>query len=299
MQADFPLMRARAEVFLSLKAEAAQSDGLRTPAFPSSAARRASGWVTYIGSNGARWRMEEKAMNPGLKSMMDFRLGDALLGRCSRRFFMGAEIPDGVFSSRSSHRITPLSELEKRLVAAACGARSGWNHLICHAARYAPHLSNYAGSAAGSRRLPPEVHGLGFRYDADDRWPIPNPTGLAGVMEGYCPPPFSDMRSAVEPLCEGKFGPGGPFNPGTPGHWKDSRRVRSAAQVHNEEFRECVALQAQNVFDTFGRFSATVPSIFVVLCLQAQHLDTEFCDRFYKPGSYLKTHAEHMERRHS
>jgi hypothetical protein len=24
----------------------------------------------------------------------------------------------------------------------------------------------------------PNVHGLGFRYDTDDRWSIPNPTGL-------------------------------------------------------------------------------------------------------------------------
>ena len=34
----------------------------------------------------------------------------------------------------------------------------------------------------------PEVSGLGFRYDEDERWPYPNPTGLEGVMEGYCPP---------------------------------------------------------------------------------------------------------------
>ena len=55
----------------------------------------------------------------------------------------------------------------------------------------------------------PAVPGLGFRFDTDERWPYPNPTGLAGVMEGYCPPHFREMRAAVEAVCERKFGPGG------------------------------------------------------------------------------------------
>ena len=145
----------------------------------------------------------------------------------------------------------------------------------------------------------PEVPGLGFRYDKDDRWPYPNPTGLEGVMEGYCPPHYPDMRAAVDALCERKFGPGGPFHPDTPGPWKDSRKVRSAAQVHDERFRECVALQAQYVYDTFGKFPGTVPSMFLIMYLQAHHLDLDFYDKFYKPGAYLKTHAMHMAHWHS
>ena len=101
----------------------------------------------------------------------------------------------------------------------------------------------------------PEVPGLGFRDDRDERWPYPNPTGLAGVMEGYCPPHYSDMRAAVEAVCERKFGPGGPFHPRTLGPWKDSFKVRASAQVHDERFRECVALQAQYVYDTFSENS--------------------------------------------
>src|ERR687897_1610953 len=94
----------------------------------------------------------------------------------------------------------------------------------------------------------PEVPGLGFRYDTDKRWPLPNPTGLPGVFAGYCPPHYPDMRAAVEAFAERKFGPGGPFHPDTPGPWKESTRVRSSAQVHSEEFKECVAIQAQHIF---------------------------------------------------
>ncbi|SNB46896.1 hypothetical protein [Geobacter sp. DSM 9736] len=414
--------------------------------------------------------------------MQAFALLDALAGRRSRRFFRGAEIPDGIFAHRSEHPPLPLSELERLLVVTACGGSTSWHHMIFRAQRYAPHLSNYAGAAGGrtfpsaagfhtsmtfftddegvyvlnmrdspavserdekgeleieellegvGRRirkiqdgrlgLPPEVPyvephntwvvnrpgtllvipvgdlaqhvllnlcymlqnglvlyddvhrrpvpgierlsrlvevsntwpltfveqwsmaelsaelstscyagalmlqamglggwmfngvdpwsllgasgdpavpGLGFRFDIDERWPYPNPTGLEGVMEGFCPPHVPDMRNAVEAVCLRKFGPGGPFHPETPGPWKESAKVRSAAQVHSEEFRECIALQAQYVFDTFGKFPGTVPSIFLITCLQAQHLDTGFYDRFFKQGAYLETHARHMERWH-
>lgn len=426
--------------------------------------------------------MERSALPPGFQDMMAFGLIEGLLGRRSRRFFMGAEIPDGVFAYKSRHAPLPLSDLEKLLVVAACGGNTSWHHMIYRAQRYAPYLSNYAGAAGGrtfpsaasfhtsmtfftddegvyvlesrdapafserdsdgcldlqtildtlkSRirkiqdgrlRFPPEIPyteahntwvanhpgtllvipvgdlaqhvllnlcymlqnglvlyddinkrsipgiekfkdivdvenvwpmtfveqwslseltvelgascyagtlmlqamglggwmfngidpfamlgasgdpdvvGLGFRYDTDDRWPYPNPTGLEGVMEGYCPPHYSDMRAAVEAVCERKFGPGGPFHPDTPGPWKDSLKVRSAAQDHDQRFRECVAIQAQYVYDTFGKFPGTVPSMFLIMYLQAQHIDLDFYDEFYKPGAYLKTHVSHMDKWH-
>lgn len=61
------------------------------------------------------------------------------------------------------------------------------------------------------------------------------------------------------------------------------------------EIRQCVALQAQYVLDTFGKFPGTVPSIFLIMHLQAHHLHLECYDRFFKPGSCLKTHADHMK----
>ena len=39
-----------------------------------------------------------KDVPPGFRDMLSFGLLDALLGRRSRRFFLGAEIPDGVFA---------------------------------------------------------------------------------------------------------------------------------------------------------------------------------------------------------
>ncbi len=427
--------------------------------------------------------MERFGFPPGFQDALNFSLVQGLLGRRSRRFFMGAEIPDGVFAYRSRQNPVPLSDLEKMLVVAACGGNTSWHNMIYRGARYAPHLANYSGAAGGrvfpsaagfqtsqtfftdddgvyvlkmrdapafaerekdgsldreafvnnvrervhkiqdgrlrissevptieahntwvfnkpstlvvipvgdlsqhvllnvcymlqnglvlyddinKRAIPGvdqfkdivdtenvwpitfveqwslseltvelgtscyagtlmlqamglggwmlngvdpfamlggsgdlEMPGLGFRYAEDERWPYPNPTGLEGVMEGYCPPHYPNMRAAVEAVCERKFGPGGPFHPDTPGPWKDSPRVRSAAQVHDEQFRDCVALQTQYVDHTFGKFPGTVPSMFLIMYLQAHHIDLEFYDKFFKPGSYLQTHATHMDRWHS
>jgi hypothetical protein len=144
----------------------------------------------------------------------------------------------------------------------------------------------------------PEVPGLGFRYDTDERWALPNPTGADGVFTAYCPPHFPHMHAAVEAFAERKFGPGGPFHQGTPGAWKESARVRGAADVHSDEFKACVALQAQYVFDRFGKFPGTVPSLFCLTYLQAHHLDLGFYDEHFGPGAYLPTQAEHMARWH-
>jgi hypothetical protein len=144
----------------------------------------------------------------------------------------------------------------------------------------------------------PDVSGLGFRYDEDERWSTPNPTGREGVFEAYCPPHYPDMETAVEAFAERKFGPGGPFNRDTPGAWSDSPGVRGSAEVHDDEFKACVALQAQYVFHTFGRFPGTVPTVFIMNYVQAHHLELDFYDRFFKPGAYLRSHAEHMERWH-
>lgn len=144
----------------------------------------------------------------------------------------------------------------------------------------------------------PDVPGLGFDYQTDDRWPVPHITGRRDVFESYTVPHHPSMRAAVEAFVERKYGPGGPLNPETPGPWKESARVRGSAEVHDEEFIACVTTMAEHVFDRFGKFPATVPAVFSLTYLQAHHLDLDFYDHHFGPGSYLSTHAEHRERWH-
>jgi hypothetical protein len=106
------------------------------------------------------------------------------------------------------------------------------------------------------------------------------------------------MSEAVEALAQRKYGPGGVYNEGTPGAWKDSSSVRKSAHHASQEFKESVALQAQYIYDTYGKFPATVPSIFAFMYLQTHHLDLSFYDHYFKPGAYLPTHEEHMKKWH-
>jgi hypothetical protein len=418
-----------------------------------------------------------------LNDLLKFPLMDAIAGRRSRRFCMGAEIPDGVLAFKSKHKAMPLSEIEQLLILSTMGGATGWHFAIMRHKGYAPYLSNYCNSPVGrtspsaaafttseifytddsgiyffptrdfhppleiedgkvdleeflalhkgriqklsDKRLyipkqephmfghnswianhegstliipvgdlaqhtlssmclltqtgfpiyddiskkpipgiekfsnivdvnnsfpitfmeqyclsmlttelssscyaavlmlqamglggwmydgvnrlsvlgasgDPNVPGLGFRFDMDkERWSIPNPTGLPGVFEGYCPPHYKNMREAVEALAKRKFGEGGVYNPNTPGAWSDSPKVRSSAKPYSEEFKECVALQAQYIYDTYGKFPATIPSIFLDMYIQAQHIDLDFYDHYFKPEvAYLTTHKEHIRKWH-
>src|SRR3954466_15256770 len=89
------------------------------------------------------------AETEALQELAAFPLLEALYGRRSRRFALGAEIPDGPLAYRSRHEPLPLTELERMLVLSAMGGTTGWHYSITRHARYAPHVSNYAGAAAG------------------------------------------------------------------------------------------------------------------------------------------------------
>src|ERR671918_2846985 len=92
---------------------------------------------------------ERTEESEALRELAQFPLLEALYGRRSRRFALGDEIPDGPLAYRSRHEPLPLTELERMLVLSAMGGTTGWHYSITRHARYAPHLSNYAGGAAG------------------------------------------------------------------------------------------------------------------------------------------------------
>jgi hypothetical protein len=143
----------------------------------------------------------------------------------------------------------------------------------------------------------PKAPGLGFVSDHDERWPFPNVTGLPGYFETLSPPHVQSVAAGVEKLVARKYGPGGPFHPDTPGPWSDSRQVRGSA-LPPEGIQEIVTAEASYIYETFGKLPGTVPTVHVLMYLQAQHLDTDFYDKFFLPGAYLDSHAEHHVRWH-
>ncbi|MBD3896883.1 hypothetical protein IEI94_13565 [Halomonas sp. ML-15] len=138
------------------------------------------------------------------------------------------------------------------------------------------------------------IKGFGFRFQHDERWTLPNPVGLEGIYQGMCPPWFEDMHAAVAAFVARKFGPGGAYDPTTPGPWKDAASVKGSVAPYSDDFVACLGAVAQHVFDTYGKFPGTFTTMVLPGFVQAVHLDLEFYDKHYQEGAYLDTHANHM-----
>jgi hypothetical protein len=142
------------------------------------------------------------------------------------------------------------------------------------------------------------IPGLGFRFTHDPSWSAPNPVGLDGVFEGLCPPYHADMRAAVDHFVGLKFGPGGAYDPARSGPFRDNARIKAAIERYSPEFIDALGAVAQYVHDAFGKFPATIPSVYVRMYAQAQHIDLDYYDQFYGPESYLETHRQHLAKWH-
>ena len=86
--------------------------------------------------------------------------------------------------------------------------------------------------------------------------------------------------------------------PARPGPFRDNARIKAAIERYSPELIAALAEVAQYLHDTFGKFPATIPSVYVRMYAQAQHIDLDFYDRFYGPEAYLETHREHLARWH-
>lgn len=142
------------------------------------------------------------------------------------------------------------------------------------------------------------VQGLGFRFVQDERWTVPNPVGLDGLYEALCPPYYPDMRAAVKAFVERKFGPGGAYDPATPGPWKKGAAVKGTVSPYSEEFVDMLGEIAQYEYDKHGKFPGSITTIVLPGFVQAQHIDTAYYDTHFQPGAYLETHASHMQHWH-
>lgn len=150
-------------------------------------------------------------------------------------------------------------------------------------------LSSLLGGAADR-----SVAGFGFRHHRSPDWPQPNPVGLDGVFEPLVPPYVGDMHEAARRFAARKFGPNGNFDPHRPGPFRDNAGIKRATDRYDDDFVAYLGTVAQDIHDSYGRFPATLPTVACTVFTQAQHIDLEFYDRFYKEGAYLPQHRDHQ-----
>lgn len=138
------------------------------------------------------------------------------------------------------------------------------------------------------------VPGFGFRFDRREGWLQPNPIGLDGYFEPLIPPYVPNMHVAAQRFAERKFGPGGNHTPERPGPYRDNGRVKSQTDRYSPAFVRYLGTLAQDIYDTYGKFPGTQPSVGIAAYTQVHHIDLGFYDTHYKDGAYLQTHAEHQ-----
>lgn len=138
--------------------------------------------------------------------------------------------------------------------------------------------------------------GLGFTFEKEPDWGVPNPLGISGLYQAFSPPHYASMREAVDAFLELKFGNGGTYDPASGGPFRDNAAMKAQATRPDQQLIDCVVATAEYIHGTYGKFPGTVPSIFIRYYTQAHRLETGFYDRFFGDGSYLDTHRDSVAR---
>lgn len=138
--------------------------------------------------------------------------------------------------------------------------------------------------------------GLGFTFIQPKKGPIDPPTtvpvGRDGVFEGYCPPYYKDMSEAIDAFFEHK---NEAWKPEKPFPYSEPDKHLMKAPKPTERTIQIVKDVANYIYDTYGRFPAFVDPMYMRLVFQAMHLDLEFYDKYYPPGSYSDMHTNHFK----
>jgi hypothetical protein len=142
--------------------------------------------------------------------------------------------------------------------------------------------------------------GLGFTFHrVPDEAPVgPGeliPVGLPGIFEGACPPFHTDMDAAVDHVLALRWGENGIFSaPESQQIPWTSPDIARAVPRPSDEAIEATKTLCRYIWDTYGRFPATIDPFVTTVWYQACHLDVEFYDRYY-PQEALPAHIRsHM-----
>ncbi|MFC2002341.1 hypothetical protein ACFLV4_00070 [Chloroflexota bacterium] len=141
----------------------------------------------------------------------------------------------------------------------------------------------------------PMSKGLGF-HSVTDQDGKSNPVGLDGVFEAYCPPYYRNMDEAVEAFVARKFGSGGLFSADYEGlaPFKDWKEMQPLYHHPSQTSIDQVKAFCSYVYETYGRFPATLDTMMVVIWLQVHHLDLEFYDKYYPREMVTEVQRHHM-----
>jgi len=77
--------------------------------------------------------------------------------------------------------------------------------------------------------------------------------------------------------------------------YKEWKKVQPGYLVPSKDVIQIVKDYCNYIFDTFGRFPATLDTIVMPEWLQVHHLEEEFYDKYGLDKLLNETHRKHME----
>jgi len=153
--------------------------------------------------------------------------------------------------------------------------------------------------------LPELGTGLNFRFVEPRRIPLPrpypaatpNPVGLDGILQAYCPPYYRHMDEAIDAILAEKYGPEGlytdpKFYGQTMSAENTSRFLREAPHP-DEGVIDCVRAICNYIHRTYDRFPAHCHAIDSPgVWIQFHHVDLDFYNEFFIEGT-SQTQVDH------
>lgn len=125
------------------------------------------------------------------------------------------------------------------------------------------------------------VKGKGFPQAA------PNPVGIDGVLEGFCPP-YKDMEEAVDEIVEMKWGSKGIYGP---------RGYNLPVPKEYGELVDAVKAYLRYVYDNYGRLPKYGNAMYFPALLQVHHIDLGYYSKYF-PEYLTEADIRHMEKWH-
>ncbi len=201
---------------------------------------------------------------------------------------------------------TTLSNFETRMTVAITGIEQGAMGQNMYLAGQGMGLGGWLFGAGTSMVVlggTPLCKGLGFRFTSPKRQSVgraglgaANPVGIDGVYEAFCPPYYPDMGAAVQAVYDRKWGPKGIYlENGGPVPYKDRKSLDSDVPRTTDWALQATKDLCNYIYETYGKFPATVDSMNTSIWIQFHHLETEYYDKFYGPGAYHDAVANHMK----
>jgi hypothetical protein len=146
---------------------------------------------------------------------------------------------------------------------------------------------------------------MGFRFEqADKPGPLKTPAwqpagpgqpvGLDGHFESRRPPYYPSMAAAVQSVFDEKFGGAGTYREGKVAPYRGAQPSGGTIKQHDAHSVDAAMALTTYIWETYGRFPLTLSPVAMTICFQAHHLETEYYDKYYPPGSYPEAARTHM-----